>query len=320
MIKDLELQLENKSKEFAEMQQKLESIIKEQNNEIKRLKEENQKLQMNKEIDIFDIDAIHEYETIENIGNNGQVVKVGKKNIYTLKTINLKNQDSDSFQNFIKNVQIMNSNNHPNILKTYKIFYRNETTKPSVLLEYCKMNLDQLIKNKSLSKPQTISLIYQIAEGMKYIHFRNIIHGNLKPTNILIGLDGKIKISDLKVNICSDSSNEDDKRFMAPEIIRNDQNCTEKVDVFSFGSLIFFILSEGNLIDDSSNILSTFAPFAQQLIKKCWNAEPKERPSFITICAEMNQNNFEFVHLSNIESQEVRELVEQHKKQIPLFI
>ena len=36
--------------------------------------------------------------------------------------------------------------------------------------------------------------------------------------------------------------------------------------------------------------------------------------------AEMNQNNFEFVHLSNIESQEVRELVEQHNKPIPLFI
>ena len=46
------------------------------------------------------------------------------------------------------------------------------------------------------STVETVLSIYQIAEGMKYIHFKNIIHRDLKPTNILVAIDGTIKICD----------------------------------------------------------------------------------------------------------------------------
>ena len=54
-------------------------------------------------------------------------------------------------------------------------------------------------KERSLSNEKIVLSIYQIAEGMKYIHYKKIIYRDLKPTNILIATDGTIKIADFGV-------------------------------------------------------------------------------------------------------------------------
>lgn len=84
---------------------------------------------------------------------------------------------------------------------------------------------------------------------MKYLHFKNIIHRDLKPSNIVIAKDGTTKIIDFglsRLNTTdsfSKSINVGTLLFMALEIINN-SDYNEKVDVYSFGVLIFYILSE----------------------------------------------------------------------------
>ena len=56
--------------------------------------------------------------------------------------------------------------------------------------------MNQAVKEGSLSKVMLVVSIYEIAEGMKYIHHQNIIHRDLKPSNILIAEDGTFKVSD----------------------------------------------------------------------------------------------------------------------------
>ena len=58
------------------------------------------------------------------------------------------------------------------------------------------MDLAKAIEDGSLTKEDLSKIIYQIAEGMKYIHFKKVIHRDLKPTNILIEKDGTVKIND----------------------------------------------------------------------------------------------------------------------------
>mgnify|MGYP001063004474 CR=1 FL=1 len=82
------------------------------------------------------------------------------------------------------------------------------------MLEECPNDLNQVIQNKIFSKVQLVSSIYQIAEGMKYIHSQKINHLNLKPTNILISEDGTIKISDFKNAEKVSSENETKKLMM----------------------------------------------------------------------------------------------------------
>ena len=159
--------------------------------------------------------------------------------------------------------------------------------------------------------------IYQIVEGMKYIHSLKIIHRDLKPSNILVTDDGTIKICDFSI---SKLMTPDEQRtsmtgnigtlfFMAPEML-NGQIYDEKVDVFSFGILMFFLLSNGEMPNTTigqcaqgkkAPIPSSFNSLSREIIDSCWNFDPKGRPSFDDICFEIEKNNYQVIDMSNTE-------------------
>lgn len=105
----------------------------------------------------------------------------------------------------------------------------------------------------SFSNTETVKVIYQIAEGMKYIHSKKVIHRDLKPTNILLSSDGTVKICDFGISKLMTIEEQTmtrglgSQKFMAPEILNEEDNYDEKVDVYSFGVVVFFVLSSGQL-------------------------------------------------------------------------
>ena len=226
----------------------------------------------------------------------------------------------------------MNSLNHPNILKTCGLFLGSEEIEPSILLEYCSMDLDNAIKNKILSKVQLACSVYQIACGMKFIHFRKIIHRDLKPKNILISSDGTIKIGDFGISklISDDGESMTDGMgtlyFMAPEI--DEKNYNEKVDVYSFGVLIYFILSNGEMpkitikdkfLGKKAEIPKTFTDFSRELIDSCWNFAPEDRPSFENIYNQLKDHTDQLLDFDSSEIIEVKDFIAKHEKMIPHY-
>ena len=110
--------------------------------------------------------------------------------------------------------------------------------------------------------------------------------------------------------------------FMAPEMM-NDENYNEKVDVYSFGILIFYILNDGKLPKMTFKQISKgnkpiipeeFNEFAKRLIDECINFDPKDRPSFQTILEELKENQYEIIPLSKSEKQHVKSQVHRHEK------
>lgn len=230
-------------------------------------------------------------------------------------------------------MEILSRLSHPNIIKSYGIYLGDETTPFSIVLEYCPQDLYTAIKRSSLSPIEIAKSIYQISLGMRYVHFCHLIHRDLKPQNILFGKDGLIRISDF--GIAKFMTTEDQsmtfgigtQKFMAPEIL-NEKDYNEKVDVYSFGVLLFFILSGGEMpaitIIQVGNgmkapIPSSFTHFSQNLINKCWNTDPNERPTFKEICEELEENDYNVVQLSSVELNEVRGFASQHNLRIPSF-
>ena len=246
----------------------------------------------------------------------------------------INNSNFKNLQNFIQEYEIMNMLDHPNVLEAFGIFMSNKNIPPSILLEYCPTNLQKAIEDKSLTREEIVEIIYQIAEGMKYIHMKKIIHRDLKPTNILIASDGAVKNCDFGISKLMSVEEQTmtrgvgSQKFMAPEIINEEDYYDEKVDVYSFGVLIFFVLSFGQLpkikIFDilkgkKAEIPSSFSDFSKKLINDCWNHEPKDRSSFQAILDNMERNHYNLIQLNKTEIRNIESFVKQHKTKIPQF-
>ena len=106
----------------------------------------------------------------------------------------------EDFKRFISEYEKLIKLKHPNIVDAYGIFMSDATTPPSILLELCTSDLRNMIKNKAYKgKSDIVKWVYQIVEGMKFVHKNDIVHRDLKPSNILIANDGKIRISDFGI-------------------------------------------------------------------------------------------------------------------------
>ena len=243
-------------------------------------------------------------EKIEDIkiGDGNKYVKVIMKKICVLKE---KMNHKTNTSTLVNEIEIMNYLNHPNVLKAESDAVNNENQDPSILVEYCSSDLERAIKERSLSKVQQVFSIYQIAEGMKYIHSRGIIHKNLKPSSIQLASNGTIKIGEFE-----------NSRIIKSEHPSSDEQIEKMSDVSSFGDIVYFILSGGKTTEIKNiSSLSTLSLLAQQLIDACWSVELESRPSFEIICDVLEKNNFNLASLSQQETEEVSQKISQYKKQ-----
>jgi TPR repeat protein len=141
-------------------------------------------------------------------------------------------------------------------------------------------------------------LIAGFALGMRFMHRMDTIHRDLKPANLLIGGDARLRIGDLgTARINGDglakSINVSTPLYRAPEMTT--PNYTEKVDVWSFGLILYEILTDGKGLADDQQILqniktggrpsipSDFDKDMELIVTKCWDSDPNARPSFAEI-------------------------------------
>ena len=66
-----------------------------------------------------------------------------------------------------------------------------------IILEYIKNgNLFEYMNKQNMSLDQILSYFYQIVSAINYLHKKNILHRNIKPENVLIENDKKVKLCD----------------------------------------------------------------------------------------------------------------------------
>lgn len=108
-------------------------------------------------------------------------------------------------------------------------------------------------KYKGPALPSDQIVLYQIADGLDYIHSNNLIHRDIKPENILISMAGKMKLSDFGLSkqistrgTCSMSGIKGTLLWMAPEFFENNGKGNPKCDIFPCGCVFFVFLTREN--------------------------------------------------------------------------
>ena len=212
--------------------------------------------------------------------------------------------DFEKVQKFILEYEIILSLSHPNIIKAFGINPGSEKYSPCILFEYVPYSLDKLIPIKEnspikLQKIHLVGIIYEICKAMDCIHKKNIIHRDIKPSNILITSECHPKICDFGIStFCSSDSVSQTSgigtiKFMAPEILNQDKHYTENVDVYSFGVLVHYILSNGEfpkIIGNEVTVSKNINDVSKELITRCLSFNPEQRPSFAEIIELINES------------------------------
>lgn len=205
----------------------------------------------------------------------------------------------------VKEINILQTVNHPNIIKLYD--YKFDQNKLFLITEYCNGgNLSDWIK-KDKSPDEILSVIKQILQGFQYLKDNRIIHRDIKPQNILIQEPLTVKICDFgfsqtfKEHISMFKTVCGTPLYMSPEII-NMQPYTFKSEIWSIGILfynIFFgchpygnpesMVDYRNRVNQTPNIpdISLFTQELNltltQVLKSMLSIEPVKRPDIIDI-------------------------------------
>ncbi|KAF9452111.1 kinase-like protein [Macrolepiota fuliginosa MF-IS2] len=208
---------------------------------------------------------------------------------------------------------------HPNILPFYGIYYVDERHEQICLVSPWMDNgdLDTYLKqNPCVARTP---LIHDIASGLEYLHSESVIHGDIKPANILVNDAGKACIADFGVSsipvdqtlvysqtvttitACS-------YRWAAPELLEAGCRATLASDVWAFGCICYEILVGKVPFDDciiDSQIICQLlrgtspikpVPITHQdqidadmwkLVERCCVCVPQDRPSCKAILEEL---------------------------------
>ncbi len=190
----------------------------------------------------------------------GQVVAL--KVLYTNLTYN-----KDYVDQLVTESKIISSVDDDNIVKVFEVGSSEENY--FVTLEYLPENLERIIEsNLEISIKRIVEIGSQIASGLSKAHSLGVIHKDIKPQNILVGSDGKLKIVDFgvayfgeKLSIGNSTSTViSTPYYISPEHIRGEL-ITSASDVYSLGCILYQIAS-GNL---PFNAESPFAIFRQHI-------------------------------------------------------
>jgi len=144
---------------------------------------------------------------------------------------------------------ILASLEHPNIARLYDAGVTNDG-RPWLALEYVDgETLDQVIRRRpDVSK--AIDLFLQIARAVAFAHARLVVHRDLKPRNVMVGRDGKVRLLDFGIAKLLDRSDGHTTalgRAFTPDYASPEQLDGERVnvatDVFSLGVIFYELLA-----------------------------------------------------------------------------
>ena len=137
---------------------------------------------------------------------------------------------------------------HPNLIKIFclekQTNWLRKVKKVQLLIEY--VNGETLDKVPALAVKKLVALFVQVAAGLVHMHRRNVLHADLKPSNIMANSrTGQAKVIDYGLAWIKGESKgriQGTPEYMAPETITNGF-VNEKTDIFNFGATMYRLVT-----------------------------------------------------------------------------
>jgi len=231
-----------------------------------------------------------------------------------------------SCQELVQEAEMLASLRHPCVVAFYGMVAGES---PMTALEFMpggslKSAMQQLKAKTEVSAQARVQMALRVARGMEYLHSRKVVHFDLKAENLLCDLrhleEPVIKIADMglsktKLTTFISGNMRGTVPWMAPELFFGSSEepgpveaqegpmVTEKVDVFSFGVVMWEIWQLGETPYNHLNMSQIFNgvmsdtlrpsvpddchPLWTSLMTSCWTSRPSKRPDFPEIAHQL---------------------------------
>jgi len=189
-------------------------------------------------------DKLGPYEILAQVGAGGMGEVYKARDTRLDRIVAVKVSHEKFSERFEREARAVAALNHPNICQLYDVG-------PNYLVM-------EFVEGSPIAAAETprklLDLAVQIADGLAAAHAAGLIHRDLKPDNILVTRDGRVKILDFGLAKTATTSQTDATRtmaltdpgstvgtvnYMSPEQARGESNLTSQSDQFSFGLVLY---------------------------------------------------------------------------------
>lgn len=193
------------------------------------------------------------YKIIEKIGKGGMgtVYKAEDKllnRVVALKLLNpMLNLDKRAFERFIAEARTAAKLSHPNIVIVYDVgrfndrfFIAMEFLEGQTLLEYLKLKGGFTIR-------QILFIATKLFSALQYAHKNGVIHRDIKPQNIMLTRDRKIKVMDFGLAVIADEIEKEKGRIAGTPFYMSPEQCKglkvdARSDIYSAGATLYHLI------------------------------------------------------------------------------
>ncbi|MGA2096378.1 MAG: serine/threonine-protein kinase [Candidatus Acidiferrum sp.] len=255
------------------------------------------------------------YEIIDVIGTgaNSKVVRAHDPMIGRIVAIKLFSPglaQGAGRDKFLQEARVVGQLSHPCVVTLHDMGIDEATQTPYLVMEFLEgQPLDKLLGKGSIPLPRACAWVGEIASALHLAHRRGVIHGDIKPANILILDDGRVKLTDFGMARLASHDKKDTPLLGTPaywcpeQIIGRSQDA--RSDIFSLGVVLYEMVTGKRPFDSDSlqgictRVLSSKPlPVSQanpsvptafdSIVAKCLEKDPGHRyPSVDLLAAEL---------------------------------
>ncbi len=197
-----------------------------------------------------------QYQLLKKIGAGGmgEVYKarhcvLGK--VFALKTLPLKEmKDARDFERFMQEILAGGKLIHHNIIQATDAGVADGV--PYLVMEFVEgTDLHKLVKRQGpLPVPEACELIRQAAQGLQHAHKCQLVHRDVKPSNLLLSRDGQVKLLDMGLarfhsqnELTAENQLLGTLDYIAPEQARDARSVDIRADIYSLGCTLYHLLA-----------------------------------------------------------------------------
>ena len=195
------------------------------------------------------------YEVLARLGDGARstiyAVKDKHNQVYALKHV-VKNKPKDSrfLEQAVLEHRVASKLNHPCLRRSYKLVRHRQLLRVSEV--FALMELVDGVTLEQYVPPDLVSLCQvcgQIADGLESMHEDGYVHADMKPNNVLVTDDDRVKIIDFGQSCTIGTVKQriqGTPDYIAPEQVRR-KTLTPRTDVFNFGATMYWLLTRRHI-------------------------------------------------------------------------